>query len=140
MPSANWSCNCGTGHSTGQWAHHARHCMMEVTSAGDGAEIAIPRAVKSLRTYIWLPCRPCQLVRNCASPCYPCHPRIPSVVALGALKQRDLRLRERCNWAMAQSSPLTKGVPFIVFMAAGTFVLSLFVQQRNDYAVRTPSH
>lgn len=39
---------------------------------------------------------------------------------------------------MAQASPLTKGLPFFVFMAAGTFVLSLFVQQRNDYAVRTP--
>eukprot|EP00892_Ulva_mutabilis_P010328 jgi/Ulvmu1/7668/UM038_0097.1 len=37
---------------------------------------------------------------------------------------------------MTQSSPLTKGVPFFVFMAAGTFVLSLFVQQRNDYADR----
>lgn len=37
---------------------------------------------------------------------------------------------------MAQASPLTKGLPFFVFMAAGTFVLSLFVQQRNDFAVR----
>jgi Cytochrome c oxidase assembly protein COX16 len=40
---------------------------------------------------------------------------------------------------MMRRSPLAMGVPFFFFMAAGTYALSLFVQTRYDFVVRSSS-
>jgi hypothetical protein len=38
---------------------------------------------------------------------------------------------------MGKASPLSQGMPFFVFMGLGTYVLSMYMQIRYDFVVRS---